>query len=159
MDFREQEERHWRLTFSGWDERLCRGTQKSGTPLSRFFSNIAAAGSLVGAPNRPHDARLATTPVPDVTVSLSPPSSPLLLFYPRQPRSAHETADLSKRSDHSSPRARGSRIYRARRRSRITPLSYADLVRARARAHTFRRYCNSRSPIVSIHGRLSRRRQ
>jgi len=34
------------LTFSGWDERLCRGTQKSGTPLSRFLSNIAASGSL-----------------------------------------------------------------------------------------------------------------
>jgi len=35
-----------KLTFSGWDERLCRGTQKSGTPLSRFLSNIAASGSL-----------------------------------------------------------------------------------------------------------------
>lgn len=34
------------LTFSGWDDRLCRGTQNSGTPLSRFLSNIAASGSL-----------------------------------------------------------------------------------------------------------------
>ncbi|KAG7213278.1 hypothetical protein KM043_002578 [Ampulex compressa] len=32
------------LTFSGCDDRLCRGTQKSGTPLSRFLSNIAASG-------------------------------------------------------------------------------------------------------------------
>lgn len=97
------------LTFSGWDERLCRGTQKSGTPLSRFLSNIAASGSPLEHQDATPAARL-----------LFPSSSFALFLVLSFSLSQITNPAITHGSDHFSPFPRS--IHRARHESPFSPV-------------------------------------
>jgi len=127
-----------RLTFSGWDERLCRGTQKSGTPLSRFLSNIAASGS-------PLEHQASTRP-PAVNEASS---FPLPRPYPTRVSLSHKSPT---RSDHSRPLFC---IFHARSTARVTSRLSPSSVRSSQSIVSI----HGHSPVANINKRYERTRQ